>query len=103
MSAIAAAVTHRLDRTRPRAAGLPIHLAALSMIGVMATTVVAARIMLDVDDLGNDQAALQEAFDQFTLWGVQVRGGFLAVAFLTTVWAFAALARRPTTPTSSAR
>ncbi|PZS28767.1 MAG: hypothetical protein DLM61_14190 [Pseudonocardiales bacterium] len=62
----------------------------------MTTTVVAAPIMLNVDNLGNDKGALQQAFDQFTLWGVQVRGGFFAVAFLATVWAVAALARRPT-------
>jgi len=96
--AAAAAITHWLDRARPRSASPPIYLAALAMIGVMASTVVAAPIMLNVDNLGNDQTALQQAFAQFTLWGVQVRGGFFAVAFLATVWAFATLARRPATP-----
>lgn len=93
--AIAAAITHRLDRAAPRPATAPIYLAALSMIGVMVTTAVAAPIMLNVGNLGNDKGALQQAFDQFTLWGVQVRAGFFAAAFLATVWAVAALARRP--------
>lgn len=94
--AVAAAITHRLDRAAPRPATAPIYLAALSMIGVMATTAIAAPIMLNVGNLGDDTVALQQAFDQFTLWGVQVRGGFFAVAFLASVWALAALAHRPT-------
>ncbi len=89
--AIAAAITHRLDRAAPRSTGPPIYLAALSMIGVMAATVKAAPIMLNVANLGNDHTTLQEAFDQFTLWGVQVRGGFFATAFLATAWACATL------------
>lgn len=93
--AVVAAITHRLDRGRPRSASRPIYLAALAMSGVMATTVIAAPVMLNVGNLGNDQNLLRHAFDQFTLWGVQVRGGFFAVAFLATVWAFARLARRP--------
>jgi len=93
--AVSAAITHRIDHGRSRAAGPPIYLAALAMIGVMATTAIAAPIMLNLDDLGNDQAALRQAFDQFTSWGVYVRGGFFALAFIATTWASAALARRP--------
>ncbi len=92
--AVAAALLHRLDRAAQRSAGPPIYLAALSMIGVMATTVIAAPIMLNVDSLGIDPVALQRAFERFTLWGVYVRGGFFAAAFLSTVWAYIALARR---------
>jgi hypothetical protein len=95
--AIAAATSHRLDRARRPGAGPPVYLAALSMIGVMATTAIAAPIMLDVDDLADNTTALQQAFDQFTLWGVYLRGSFFALAFLATVWAVAALTRRPTT------
>jgi hypothetical protein len=89
--AIAAVLSHRLDPDRRREAGLPIYVVALAMLGVMGTTLVAAPIMLGVDDLGDDTAALQGAFDQFTLWGVQIRGGFLAVAFLASVWALVRL------------
>jgi hypothetical protein len=40
----AAAVSHRLDRNAPRAAGLPIYLAALSAIGAIIATIIAAPI-----------------------------------------------------------
>lgn len=97
--AVAAAISHRLDRAAQRSAGPPIYLAALCMIGVMATTLKVAPIMHTVGNLGDNRTELQQAFNEFTLWGVHVRGGFFAVAFLSTVWAFAALARQPTTHT----
>jgi hypothetical protein len=86
----AAAVWHRLDRSAPRAAGLPIYLAALFSIGAIVATIIAAPIMQGVGSLGNDPGALQSAFDRFTLWGVYIRGVFFTLSFLCTAWALVA-------------
>ena len=93
--ALAAAGSFWITGRTPRAAGPPIYLSALGMLGVMATTVVAAPIMFSVAHLDDNQAALHDAFDRFTFWGVYVRGGFTILAFLTSVWALAVLAHHP--------
>ena len=90
--AIAAAVSHRSDRNAPRQAGPPIYLAAGCALGVMATTLKAAPIMLSVPGLGDDHAALREAFGQFTFWGVYLRGALGGLAFLSSLWAVAVYA-----------
>ncbi|WP_156401960.1 hypothetical protein [Agromyces sp. Soil535] len=92
--AIAAAISSSVDRRTPRAARLPIYLAALGAIGVMATTAIAAPIMLSVPNL-DDPAAVSDAFNRFTLWGLQIRGAFWAIVFLAGVWALAVLPRNP--------
>jgi hypothetical protein len=89
----AAAVSHRLDHSAPRAAGLPIYLAALSAIGAIVTTIIAAPIMQSVGSLGNDSVALQSAFDRFTFWGIYVRGLSFTLSFLCTVWALVVTSR----------
>lgn len=91
--AVAAAISYRFDRQAPRSAGFPIYLAAASAIGVIATTVKAAPIMLGVRDLNNDATALQDAFNQFTFWGLYIRGALGALALLASVWALAAYSR----------
>jgi hypothetical protein len=90
MLTIAAAISYRLDVGAPRPAGPPIYLAALSAIGVIATTIKAAPIMLGVPDLDTDTIALQNAFDQFTFWGVYIRGALGTLALLASIWALAA-------------
>jgi hypothetical protein len=90
---LAAAVTYRLDRSAPRRAGLPIYLAALSTLGAIATTAVAAPTIQSVEHIGDDPAALDRAFETFTLWGVYVRGAFFALTFVFTVWALVAMRR----------
>jgi hypothetical protein len=92
--AVAAAISHRFDRGAPRRAGLPIYLAALGALGVIATTIKAAPIMLGVPDQ-TDAVALQNAFDQFTLWGIYIRGALGALALLASVWALAVYSRDP--------
>jgi hypothetical protein len=87
--ALAAAVSYRFDRAAQRSAGPPIYLAALGALGVIATTIKAAPIMLGVPDLGTDSVALQNAFDEFTLWGLYIRGAFATLAFVASVWALA--------------
>jgi hypothetical protein len=92
--AIAAAISYGFDRGAPRPAGPPIHLAALCAIGVIGTTIKAAPIMLGIPDLGDDSAALQNAFDQFTFWGLYVRGAFGTIALLASLWALATYPRK---------
>jgi len=89
----------RLDHSAPRSAGLPIYLAALSSIGAIIATIIAAPVMQDVSALGNDPIALQSAFDRFTLGGVYIRGVFFALSFLYTLWALVVTSR----DTASAR
>jgi hypothetical protein len=84
----AAALAYRLDRSAPRQAGLPIYLAAAGSIGAIATTVVAAPVMMHVGQLSDtDIAGLRDAFETFTLWGVYVRGACFAAIFVCLVWA----------------
>jgi hypothetical protein len=83
---IAAAIAYRFDRSAPRSAALPVYLAVLSTLGMIASTVVAAPVMLGVDRL-TDPSDVQHAFDTFTLWGVYVRGVFSVLTFAFSVWA----------------
>lgn len=48
--------------------------------------------MLGTVGLGDD-TALEHAFDQFTFWGVYVRGVLAVLAFLASVWALAVYPR----------
>jgi hypothetical protein len=91
--AIAAAVSYRFDRNAPRPAGPPIYLAALGAIGVITTTIKAAPIMRGVPDLGNNPVTLRHAFDQFTFWGLYVRGALGVLALLASIWALAVYPR----------
>jgi hypothetical protein len=86
--AVAAVISYRFDRGAPRRAGPPIYLAAVGAVGVIATTIKAAPIMLGVPDLDTN-VSLQDAFDQFTLWGLYIRGAMGALALLASVWALA--------------
>jgi hypothetical protein len=94
--ALAAAVSHRTDQQRPHSASVPNYLTAVFAIGVLATTLKAAPIMLGVDDLADATAAARNAFDQFTLWGVQFRGILAVLALLSGVWALARYPRPAT-------
>ncbi|GAB3423419.1 hypothetical protein [Flindersiella endophytica] len=100
--AIAAAISYRLDPDAPRAAGLPVYLAALGALGVVVTTIKAAPFMLSLNQLdANDPTALQNAFEQFTFWGLYIRGALGALALLASIWALAEHPRtlRPTPAT----
>jgi hypothetical protein len=56
--------------------------------GAIATTIVAAPVMMQVGQLSDtDTAALRDAFETFTLWGVYVRGICFAAIFVCLVWA----------------
>jgi hypothetical protein len=92
--AVAAAISYRFDRQAPRRAGRPIYLAALCAVGVIATTFMAAPIMLGVPAIEHDGVALQDAFDRFTFWGVYVRGSLGVLALLASILALAAYPRK---------
>jgi hypothetical protein len=86
----AAALACRFDRSAPRQARPPLYLAALAALGAIVTTIVAAPTMMHVGqltDTDTDTAALHNAFETFTLWGVYVRGACFAVIFVCSVWA----------------
>jgi hypothetical protein len=95
----AAAWAYRLDRSAPRQAGPPIYLAALSALGAILTTIVAAPAMMHVGQLSDtDAAALHDAFETFTLWGVYVRGSCFAAIFVCSVWALVTYFRHQPPP-----
>jgi hypothetical protein len=50
--------------------------------------------MLGVPD-HTDAVALQDAFDQFTMWGIYIRGAPGALALLASVWALAVYSGYP--------
>jgi hypothetical protein len=93
--AVAAAVAVRADHTAPRSAAAPVYLQTLFMITVMALTIKAAPI-LDSTARLSQASALRQAFSQFTFWGVYLRGAAVILAFLSSVWALAAISRTPT-------
>jgi hypothetical protein len=61
------------------------------VLGGLVATVKAAPIMLSLRRIGDNPPALQKAFDGFKRWG-NVRGIFQVLAFVTNIWALAALA-----------
>jgi hypothetical protein len=85
--AVATAISHRFDRSTPHTAAAPIYLAAICQLGVMATTINAAPIMLGVAEPENP-SALAHAFDQFSLWALTVRGILAFLGFLAATWAY---------------
>jgi hypothetical protein len=65
---LAAATAFRLGPRRPLSAAIPLYGAALMAIGVMLTTTQAAPVMLSLHRIGDDPAALQQAFERFYRW-----------------------------------
>ena len=95
----AAVISYSLERSRPRAAGPPIYLAALAALGAIATTIIAAPVMQHVGHIpDSDLTALHHAFSVFTLWGVYVRSAFFTLIFLSSVWALAAISLHQPSP-----
>ncbi|TCO59274.1 hypothetical protein [Actinocrispum wychmicini] len=91
-----AAIAYRLDRTAPRQAVWPIYLAAVSALGAIVSTIIAAPVMQHVGTVPDtDTAALHTAFETFTLWGVYIRGGFFGLGFVFIVWALVSILRHP--------
>jgi hypothetical protein len=62
---LAAAIAFRLSPRRPLSVAIPVYAAALMAICVMLTTTQAAPVMLSLGRIGDDPAALQQAFEGF--------------------------------------
>ena len=88
---VAAAFRFRSDLGASRSAALPIYASSLLAIGGLLLTIKAAPFMLSVAHAGNDEQAVQHAFDGFYFWSA-IRGTVQILAFVTNVWALAALA-----------
>lgn len=65
---LAAAIAFRLSPRRPLSVAIPIYGAALMAVCVLLITTQAAPIMLSIRRVGNDPAALQQAFEGFNRW-----------------------------------
>lgn len=87
---LAAAIAFRLSPRRPLSVAIPLYGAALMAICVMLTTTQAAPIMLSLHRIGNDPAALQQAFEGFYRWD-SIRAVFAALAGCAEIWALVAL------------
>ncbi|WP_433567103.1 hypothetical protein ACQP1O_19120 [Nocardia sp. CA-151230] len=101
----AAVIACGRDRSVWRAVRVPLYLAVVAVLGAIVSTVIAAPTMQHVGTVADtDTAALQHAFDTFTVWGVYVRGVCFAAGFLCSVWALVGvlLKRPPPVPHSSA-
>ncbi|MFE3281051.1 hypothetical protein [Nocardia sp. NPDC059239] len=93
----AAVIACRRDRSVSRAVRVPLYLTVVAVLGAIISTVIAAPTMQHVGTVADtDTAALQRAFDTFTVWGVYVRGICFAAGFLCSVWALVVmLLKRP--------
>ncbi len=89
---VAAAVSFYYDPTAPAAAAVPLYASAVLVAIGLLTTLKAGPFMLSLRRIGDDESALQKAFDGFRRWG-NVRGVFQILGFLANIWAFVALAQ----------
>jgi hypothetical protein len=87
---LAAAIAFRLSPRRPLSVAIPIYGAALMAVCVLLITTQAAPIMLSIRRVGNDPAALQQAFEGFNRWD-SIRAVFAALGCCAKVWALVAL------------
>ncbi len=94
MLILAAAIAFRLSPTRPWSVAIPIYGSALMAICVMLTTTQAAPIMLSLHRIGDDPAALQQAFEGFYRWD-SIRAVFGTLEGCAEIWALVALLSVP--------
>jgi hypothetical protein len=91
---LAAAIAFRLSSRRPLSVAIPLYAAALMAICVMLTTTEAAPVMLSLRRIGDDPAALQQAFEGFCRWD-SIRAVFEALEGCAGIWALVALLSVP--------
>lgn len=87
----AAAVSFYFDLTAPVSAAIPLYASVALVVGGLLTTLKAGPFMLSLRGIGDDESALQKAFDGFRRSG-NVRGILQILGFLANIWAFVALA-----------
>jgi hypothetical protein len=90
---IAAAVAFHFDPTAPRSAAVPLYAATALVLGGLLATTQAAPRMLSLRRIGEDEGALQAAFDGFERWG-GVRGTLQVLAFGAQVWSLVTVVGR---------
>ncbi len=89
---IGAAASNYLDGNRRRGTVLPLYCAAALLVVGLLLTIKAAPIMLSLA-APQSAAAAQQAFDEFFVWGLYLRGAADTLAFAALVWALASLYR----------
>ena len=87
---VAAALSNYFDRGARQGAALPLYIAVAFSITGLLLTAKAAPIMLG---LATPQPAviLRQAFDDFFVWGLYLRGAVDTLAFVALVWALSTL------------
>ena len=90
---VATAVSYFLDGNRRREVTVPLYCAVAASAAGLLLTLEAASIMLGLAH-AESAAAVQEAFNDFILWGLYVRGAADMLAFVAVVWALANFGER---------
>lgn len=90
VSILAAAIAFRLSSRRPWSVALPLYGTALMAVCGLLTTTQAAPIMLSLHRIGDDPAALRQAFEGFYRWD-SIRAVFGALGSCAEIWALVAL------------
>jgi hypothetical protein len=88
---LGASLSVRFDHSAPRAAALPIYLAAILALAGLALTLKAAPVMLGIEDASGVET-LRRAFEDFRFWG-NLRGACQVLAFFAVAWAVRAFIR----------
>ena len=87
---VAAATSYFLEGNSRREVTIPLYCAVAFSAGGLLLTLKAAPIMLGLAD-AQSPAAIQDAFHDFFLWGLYVRGVADILAFVAVLWAMASL------------
>ncbi|MGA9511860.1 MAG: hypothetical protein WBV55_24795 [Candidatus Sulfotelmatobacter sp.] len=93
-SVLAAAIIFRFSSKRPWSVALPLYGTALMAVCGLLTTTQAAPIMLSLHRVGDDPAALRQAFEGFYKWD-SIRAVFGAIGYCAEIWALVALLSVP--------
>jgi hypothetical protein len=93
-SILAAAIAFRFSSRRPWSVALPLYGAALMAVFGLLITTQAAPIMLSLRRIGDDPAALRQAFEGFYRWD-SIRAVFGALGYCAEIWALVALLSVP--------
>jgi len=93
-SILAAAIVFRFSARRPWSVALPLYGTALMAVCGLLTTTQAAPIMLSLHRIGDDPAALRQAFEGFYRWD-SIRAVFGALGYCAEMWALVALLSVP--------
>ena len=87
---LAATISYYVESTRVRRVTVPLYCAAAFSAAGLVLTTRAAPIMLPALQT---KPAVQQAFDQFLLWGLFLRGSADVLCFVALVWALSNLRR----------